>query len=931
MNKKSVFAVLPLVAVLSLNVAGAETVIRYDASTYTSNTRLPSSTNNKLSISYNGGNEGGLTNVVYIYCTPAEGETIRLTGDDLKFADGVNSYILMQGHGTLVIENSVTKWSSAKDLVVKPDRLPAVPTNTYSGALVATTGVGTKVFENLRLEDYDPIAATQSAAAMPAAAEMQVVGLYRGYDADGNLFKQFQYQWGGAETFGAYPYVYRVVKVRLTQVGADVFARVISAFDLGSNLDKDKVPYIKPGFDVDTYRTGNVSGTAVSVPCRTTGETEGYGVDSLTLVRTKLPTVRFAGPVSVTSGSDYVSAQAGVRVEYASREWIGKTVGETRYTGSLQADAASETAIAGMPVLQEGVSRVSGRLIGPGTFTLLGEDPVYTYVCTNAQPITSSSTPANVVLCCTNDEATVVSGASAELTCTKTENVLFFSNIGEKVAATMYHLKEVTDAAWKTGKGDKRYRMQFQTEVQAREGSDVYILCAYLDVEINSTTGEVFVGPPSLPKTTNPTKADDYIGSACWVKKDDRHWLGMDFDSCIYGQDTGVTQFWDSSSFRIAKGLRLDFASARTGETPVNFSWSDQLAQRTSGTVCIRGTTNHYPVYSTQGGGLLTNQVFEIGPYGAMSVPNTSTLPLVVDPNRTFNVYQDGELRLHTSVSLTNRNSDLTATVVGGKIRCGVGAAANAYDCGGYLFQRVMLKDGADIVGKPMRVGNQFGSPSVSVAGEKPSTITAGYCIAGQGAAGTVMSNWSFTFAVADVTGDADADLIVNGPVKHYSNGGWTPGTVPVVKKGEGTVLFNEKTALNDNCPVSVDAGTWKLGASDVAQATLPFKLNGGALAAAAGTTNAMGPISLADDGAIVLDEGATLTVADSSAQDWAAGKLLNVSIPTNSTGVLQATLKFGGVTRAQMKKVRVNGAKAILTDDGEVVPGSLGTVVIIR
>ncbi|MBQ6328710.1 MAG: hypothetical protein IJI35_06815, partial [Kiritimatiellae bacterium] len=94
--------------------------------------------------------------------------------------------------------------------------------------------------------------------------------------------------------------------------------------------------------------------------------------------------------------------------------------------------------------------------------------------------------------------------------------------------------------------------------------------------------------------------------------------------------------------------------------------------------------------------------------------------------------------------------------------------------------------------------------------------------------------------------------------------------------------------------------GTFRLGASNVANAdTLKFKLDGGALAAAAGTANLLGALTVgANGGGIALGDGATLSFADSSATAWTAGANVVVS------GFAESAIRFGasevGLTSAQ-------------------------------
>ena len=112
--------------------------------------------------------------------------------------------------------------------------------------------------------------------------------------------------------------------------------------------------------------------------------------------------------------------------------------------------------------------------------------------------------------------------------------------------------------------------------------------------------------------------------------------------------------------------------------------------------------------------------------------------------------------------------------------------------------------------------------------------------------------------------------------------------------------------------------GTFRLGASNVANAdTLKFKLDGDALAAAAGTANSLGALTVgANGGGIALGDGATLSFADSSATAWTAGANVVVS------GFAESAIRFGasevGLTSAQRRRfVTPDGKRLYVSSDG--------------
>ena len=177
-------------------------------------------------------------------------------------------------------------------------------------------------------------------------------------------------------------------------------------------------------------------------------------------------------------------------------------------------------------------------------------------------------------------------------------------------------------------------------------------------------------------------------------------------------------------------------------------------------------------------------------------------------------------------------------------------------------------------------------------------------------------------FAVNDVADGSD--FVMNGVID--ANPDFANATV--YKTGPGTMQLNASYNVGDT-PTLIKGGTWLLNGSSLTSATDPYTLDGGTLAVADGTANSMGVLTVgAAGGGITLGAGATLTFADSSAAEWAAGG--NVVI----TGFVENAIRFGtdgsALTAAQQRRFRTSeGRRLILDPAGNLVYP--GLVIFIR
>lgn len=149
----------------------------------------------------------------------------------------------------------------------------------------------------------------------------------------------------------------------------------------------------------------------------------------------------------------------------------------------------------------------------------------------------------------------------------------------------------------------------------------------------------------------------------------------------------------------------------------------------------------------------------------------------------------------------------------------------------------------------------------------------------------------SLTIDVAEVADGTDF-LVAGDIVDLQAN---NPGYL--VKTGAGTMQL-DGAAKSIGGALSIAEGTLLLGSSS--NAHTDFSLDGGTLAAAAGTENTAGTLTVTEDSQLAVPSGATLTFADVSV---AEGKTLNATVAGKTGLKVTSTLSTDVI-----KRIRVNG-----------------------
>ena len=356
---------------------------------------------------------------------------------------------------------------------------------------------------------------------------------------------------------------------------------------------------------------------------------------------------------------------------------------------------------------------------------------------------------------------------------------------------------------------------------------------------------------------------------------------------------TGQDKHWEQLSKRDVFGRLVIQGNSQTGAIMTNCvkSWA---AFPSNGVVEVRD------------GGVLDLRVANRGTPDAGKHQNDSA---------TIRVYAGGVFCHNTAwtTSIKQRYE-----LMGGKFV----STRNSDDANIYM-NNILFEDGACLESSKARLWTGNGSWGVwTVRGTSPS-----YCDAPVAFLDGDKDVWrSMTLDVADVTNDESADFIFKKKIEPYSTkeGSTSFRNVTVIKKGLGKVRFDGTFWIQNG--VDIEAGAIEIGISDCWQARCPVKLSGGTFAAAAGTENEIGALTVGKDSEIVLGEGAKLAFSDSSANAWSGTVTIR--------GFAEKSIRFGtsasGLTKDQVASfVTENGDKPRILNNGYLTILNGMTVVI--
>ena len=241
-------------------------------------------------------------------------------------------------------------------------------------------------------------------------------------------------------------------------------------------------------------------------------------------------------------------------------------------------------------------------------------------------------------------------------------------------------------------------------------------------------------------------------------------------------------------------------------------------------------------------------------------------------------------------------------------------------DSGKYVVLKdVKLSDGAVISGNIGSMGYDYYNHdfTVKVQGDTPCAIELEeLCLGNKNKAfgeGYTGNGCKSVFDVADVTGDAESDLVVDSDFSEVSGMSVAAGNESFFylrKKGDGTLELTGDASSAPLCQFQMEAGTVKTEAATSAE---------------------FGTFNLKGDSTLDLTERGSLSFADSSAIDWTEGKTLDI------VGDLHGPrLRFGtdanGLTAAQLASISYEGkfGKVFLSENGYLHTND-GTLILFR
>lgn len=236
---------------------------------------------------------------------------------------------------------------------------------------------------------------------------------------------------------------------------------------------------------------------------------------------------------------------------------------------------------------------------------------------------------------------------------------------------------------------------------------------------------------------------------------------------------------------------------------------------------------------------------------------------------------------------------------------------------GGLYLNRVTFEDGGRISGLIPKSG-YYSEPVWNVLGTHPAILESGIALT---SADGATKDQVCQFNVEDVTGDDAADLVIGGCICY---GSWNK--IGIRKTGVGTVLATARNEASLH-PLRVEGGLWKLGATSCMTPAHVVELSGGSLGSAAGVSNAIGQVSLANNTicGIELEAGSEL---DLSHLALGANSRLNVVTDESATARLRVLTPC---SEAELRQIRVNGKRAAQDSDGCLKAGNFGLVLVVQ
>ena len=876
-NKRWVMAAA-LCGALAASVHAANVTLTWDATQRP--TTLGDPATGALAFEYN--DEGQITKLT---ATPVDGGTIVVTGDQLTANN--DSHFIMAAGGELVFSNKVeSSWNiAAESTVTNTATVTDARTISYSGANLDTAY--TTLFKNRRLEDWMPL--TTGNKNGKGWWQSDGIPTYNiRWEADGTLTAQRQASLGKIND--DYGNGVGIVKFQLKQDGDDIAGRAIyagywsqSVGPLGTDSD---VVFANP----EKYDLVN---QGVSTPSRN----EGYGINKITLSRVKgLPTIRFAGGLSM---GGVLFARAYTRCIYERA-----TTGSIQY--GYQADANGVLTFrdpvhnfdpscnaANTGALPYGIQ-------GSGTVEFEATDALY------GDETYDTVTEKNPRMWIPTDWVTVAKGQQLA-GMTGATGLLGGSSMNAHwrgTSGTLQLLNIAADGQTATG--------QFQYLIDPWDNNKKR--CIALIVALRQIGDDVqMCVTKATAATTNP---DAKYGTD--LSGEPSYDVTTSDSVSVYGLHDVTLQFKGKAVKTAAMGR---YAGIRNmaGSTAVPGCKAQLVIKGTDKTVMryVPAAGNGHVLPYTDG--LL--RVQKGGEVIQIMTGRGSQTAMWVDDRALIRIEKDGVYRQQSDwgVGITQK-----VALAGGEYRVRDVSTVASTRC---ILNLLTLEGDVKLVSCQtasdcVRAGYNQDS-TWAVRGTAPSTCDVPLTL--WGCAECAAGGNTMTFVVADVTESAASDFIMNKALTVDSG---EPDMLGIYKTGPGTMQLNAAYNMRGKMTF-LKKGTLLVNGSSLTQAADPVTIDGGTLATAAGTANALGVLTVGEaGGGITLGEGATLSFADSSAATWTGTEKVIV------TGFVEKSIRFGtsanGLTAAQCARFRTNDKHALILDADGYLTRS-GFTLIIR
>ena len=863
--------------------------------------------------------------IVSMEASPDADERIVFTGDAMTFGD---AFVTNLTAGTIVFSNEVAVNSMAVRVANAVDSV-----RTYVGYanFIGTDPV--TVIPSADLDDWKPVTVSMTKTdergqtitdwANPNRMLMTALKRYPGRVT-------FQLQTASAVDAVSGLYLSKCVRLELVQDGADVKARTFSpTYQVVSDASFDNY------YDIDEVLAGRVSGvTAVEYPLRTTDDANnGYGINTLEFNRigvTPAETVFFCGGVSC---ADVMNPGSGtlVAVDAQTSGAAELNVQTSGSTGALafrdgSMDWQGQYLSGGGKVVFEATRGVGGELYSDKT-----ED---FWFVTNTPTKVASGRRLSDLLICTN-RAWVTSApdgvhVNPALDADKNFSWGYISGSFVNGVADLDNANNVRHPA-------NFYNLKFGDDAQTNATVQVQcqqkntLRCVYLDLVENG--GDIYASV-----TAQAACYCDVTNEAMRTDSKKRFeydtLLGVDFDipkgfapanrkkyQVTIDQQTAYST--TNRTFGI-RGLNLLFKSPAAYVV----SSSKPCLTKTAGAeYVIAGLDKPRMALSvTDMGAFPTNGVVTVKAGGELWLDGKWSNAQIGQENGisgetcSLRVRKGGVIR-QRCYNPFGATQDIL--VDGGSIVFeGIAGLTNYLGC---YFNTVTLANGASLVGSGnLRFNVGFKSnPAWTITGTAPSTNDVPMTMVAGNSKNALRT---FTIDVGE-TGDPVADFVNNGEIQLYSDMNQT--NVLVRKTGEGTMLQN--AAYTHSGALEVLGGTFKFGGSELWTSKSGITVDGATVAAADGTANTLGTLAVGIGGATIeIGAGASLAFADSAALDWSGP--VEITFDGELTG---SQIRFGtdadGLTEMQKRKLRHNGSRVTLDENGGAYDYVPGMVIMFR